>query len=125
MNKPQSERQNLGRVFNYRSGCALSANLSCYEAKRTSLKLKKWLGLSHLIEILIFRIKHILIYLHCLFQELNSLTLFCNLCSNLFHYLTPLIIGSPAPPLSKLLLTAITCGLCYKNILKIVRDDRK
>jgi hypothetical protein len=40
MDKLQLTGQNLGRVFNCRSGCMGALHLCCYEAKRPNLKLK-------------------------------------------------------------------------------------
>jgi hypothetical protein len=34
--------RNLGRVFNFRSGCMHAVNLYCHEAKGTNLELKTW-----------------------------------------------------------------------------------
>jgi len=36
----QLRRQNMGRVFNSRSGCMHAMHFFCYEAKRPNLKLK-------------------------------------------------------------------------------------
>ncbi len=40
MDKLQVKGQNMGRVFNSRSGCTCPIHLSCYEAKLPNLKLK-------------------------------------------------------------------------------------
>jgi len=40
MDKLQLTGQNLGRVFNSRSGCMCAMHLCCFEAKWPSLKLK-------------------------------------------------------------------------------------
>jgi hypothetical protein len=40
MDKLQLAGQNLGRVFNSRSGCMCARHLFCYEAKQPNLKLK-------------------------------------------------------------------------------------
>jgi hypothetical protein len=40
MDKLQLTGQNLGRVFNSRSGCMCAMPFRCYEAKQPNLKLK-------------------------------------------------------------------------------------
>jgi hypothetical protein len=40
MEKLQLTGQNLGRVFNSRSGCLSAMQLPCFETKRSALKLK-------------------------------------------------------------------------------------
>jgi len=40
MDKLQLTEQNLGRLFNSRSGCMCAMHLFCYEAKQPNLKLK-------------------------------------------------------------------------------------
>jgi len=42
MDKLQATGQNLGRVFNSRSGRVHAMQLQCPEAKLTNLKLKTW-----------------------------------------------------------------------------------
>jgi len=42
MDKLQLTGRNLGRVFNSRSGCACSMQLSCFETKLPNLMLKTW-----------------------------------------------------------------------------------
>ncbi len=42
MDKVQLTRQNLGQVFDSRSGCMSAMHLCCYEVKRPNLKLKTW-----------------------------------------------------------------------------------
>ncbi len=42
MNKLQLGGQNIGQVFNFRSGYVLAAYLCCYEVKLPNLKLKTW-----------------------------------------------------------------------------------
>jgi hypothetical protein len=50
LDKIQLIRQNLGRVFKFRSGNVLAMQLHCYEVKLPNLKLKTWFKqlLSHL-----------------------------------------------------------------------------